>query len=371
MFEGFHFLIGVVVSVLASCLSSIGLNLQASALELNRETHSIEETPLLSPEPYDDVDFRNPTQEKWNQTKWYIGFILYISSQFSGSAIALNFISPAVLAPLGSAGLISNIIFSNIFLGTRITRFDLIGTILIVIGCAIVSTFGIDDSGDRSVDEIIKLYSNPAFIVLISVQIGVVLSLAAVIRFLIVTLKNISQNIRSRISFMRSALTSPGPMSPYLTDGEIISSPPLLSPSGALPPNLPYSQSFQSLHSLQDGRVDLRRTNAEGLTHSRSFPTFRGIANSPDTLGQPLLRSRNSQSFRAREGQLTHLIGMLYAAIGGILAAQTLTFTKSGVEWIKLDFQSNLFHPGLLIILAMLVFTVCGQVAFFNAAFLP
>ena len=39
-------------------------------------------------------------------------------------------------------GLIFNILFSSLFLGTRITIYDWMGTILIVVGCAVVSAFG-------------------------------------------------------------------------------------------------------------------------------------------------------------------------------------------------------------------------------------
>lgn len=57
--------------------------------------------------------------------------------------VALGFIPPVVLAPLGAVGLIFNIFASYWLLGTIIKRSDWIGTFLIMIGCAFVSIFGV------------------------------------------------------------------------------------------------------------------------------------------------------------------------------------------------------------------------------------
>jgi uncharacterized membrane protein len=60
-----------------------------------------------------------------------------------GSVIALGFISPMIFAPLGSMGLIFNILFSNLLLGTFITTYDWLGTAFVMAGCALVSMFGL------------------------------------------------------------------------------------------------------------------------------------------------------------------------------------------------------------------------------------
>lgn len=48
-----------------------------------------------------------------------------------------------------ATGLVFNIIFARMFLGTGITKYDWIGTMMIVVGCTIVSLFGnkIPDAG--------------------------------------------------------------------------------------------------------------------------------------------------------------------------------------------------------------------------------
>lgn len=149
-------LIGVAISLLTSALSSIGVNLQALALQRERDLNLAVETPLLDPFAHDDNDLHQIDsthgQIPGKGTRiwqWYLGFALYVSCQCFGSLIALNFISPMILAPLGSAGLIFNIVFSYAFLNTVISNLDYLGTLLIMIGCGLISTFGVDSPQTR------------------------------------------------------------------------------------------------------------------------------------------------------------------------------------------------------------------------------
>jgi uncharacterized membrane protein len=173
--------IGGTIALLSACLSSLAVNLQASALKQERIINNLSEQDQL----ISDADWsealgadENASEDSalsairtmsiwnllrlacqrstsvngqigkqvrkvlWYRTQWYFGFTLYVICQLFGSVTALGFISPVILAPLGSSGLIFNIIFSSVFSGTRITMYDWLGTILIVIGCAVVSTFG-------------------------------------------------------------------------------------------------------------------------------------------------------------------------------------------------------------------------------------
>ncbi|RKO88784.1 hypothetical protein BDK51DRAFT_24610, partial [Blyttiomyces helicus] len=114
-----------------------------------------------------------------------IGFGMYLICQLFGSVISLAFISPVVLAPLGSAGLIFNVLFSRLFLGTRITMYDWSGTLLIVVGCAIVSTFGSGTPEDKqTIEDLIRLFSRPTFIAYFTVQGLIVLFLFLLIKYL-------------------------------------------------------------------------------------------------------------------------------------------------------------------------------------------
>ena len=66
-----------------------------------------------------------------------------------------------LLAPLGSAGLIFNVIFSNILLGSKITRFDVLGTLFIIVGGILVSYFGAMDVGSEFSCASFKLTASP------------------------------------------------------------------------------------------------------------------------------------------------------------------------------------------------------------------
>ncbi len=83
---------------------------------------------------------------------WYFGFLICVGFQALGSVISLSFISPVILGPLGSAGLVFNIFFSNLFLGTPITRRDITGTVFIVLGCILCSIFGASAPDERRID---------------------------------------------------------------------------------------------------------------------------------------------------------------------------------------------------------------------------
>ena len=133
------FIIGVSSSLVCNAISTIGLNIQTLAMKQPGQIELPESPPSI----------RNSLRIWANKYQWHLGFLMYIAFQALGSIVALSFISPVILAPLGSAGLIFNILFSHMFLGTKITRSDWIGTSLIVAGCVLVSIFGASAPDDR------------------------------------------------------------------------------------------------------------------------------------------------------------------------------------------------------------------------------
>ncbi|KAJ3089965.1 hypothetical protein HK102_005039 [Quaeritorhiza haematococci] len=141
-------------------------------------------TPLLS----NRRSGERPTSrwEKWfRDWQWYIGFTIYLICQSTGSVIALSFIPPVILAPLDSTGLIFNLFFSRLFLGSRITRSDYLGTLLIVIGCTVVSIFASNMPDDRkTLDDLIRTYTHPSFIIYSSITLAFVIILFSVIKLL-------------------------------------------------------------------------------------------------------------------------------------------------------------------------------------------
>ena len=67
---------------------------------------------------------------------------LYILSQLLGSTLALQYMRAEFVAPLGSTNLIFNFIVANYMLGIPITKKDVQGTLLIVVGVIGIVSFG-------------------------------------------------------------------------------------------------------------------------------------------------------------------------------------------------------------------------------------
>ena len=143
-------IIGSSIALTSSCLTSLAVNLQASALKeerilnnLSEQSHLILNHDLttmheslpdfetlstlslwklarvsLAPATNGHLErIQHARKLLWFKTQWHLGFILYLLCQGFGSVFALGFISPVILAPLGSSGLIFNIIFSSVFSG--------------------------------------------------------------------------------------------------------------------------------------------------------------------------------------------------------------------------------------------------------------
>jgi magnesium transporter len=247
-----------------------------------------------------------------------------------------------ILAPLGSVSLIFNIIFSAWFLGTKITKFDVVGTILIIIGyfatkhrCTVVSSFGVPDSGNKSIEEIIKLSSRPAFIVYMSIQEVVVIFLVFMTKFLLWTLKSMSHAVISRMNSIRVSV---------LQDTARRDS--FRSPSVARIESLRRSsQNSQDPISANPLSVDTTRGTLLRISSTGA------IVQSPEDETAPLLVVNSTP-----RGKITEFVGMLYASVGGIVAAQTLLLTKGGVEVILSSFETfDLLHSITALVLAVLI----------------
>ncbi|KAL2912629.1 hypothetical protein HK105_207845 [Polyrhizophydium stewartii] len=215
-------------------------------------------------------------------TQWYLGFALYLICQLFGSVIALGFISPVVLAPLGSAGLIFNVIFSSVFVGTSITRYDWAGTVLIVFGCAVVSTFGTNLPDTRkSIDDLIKLYSRPAFIAYFSVQIAFIICTFVLIKYLEFSLSS----MRSLIS--RSSAAS---LTGLRRSASSLRAANLLAVSQPLPPQLRVASAIPPRSSVDEAWTEHSSHRAATATSGHDGPVRPGMP-SPGgfSVSEPLL----------------------------------------------------------------------------------
>ena len=420
------FVIGVLVALLAACLSSLGVNLQASALKAQRDLNDILESddvvfiqhpaqPADSPlvvesdgvtqMPPHDASYLVQTRWLWTnrhrasttafktivrsvyiRSQWHLGFGIYLFCQMFGSVIALNFISPVVLAPLGSAGLIFNIGFSSLFIGTRITRFDVYGTACIVAGCAVVSFFGsaAGDTGEQTIDDIINLYSRPAFVAYCSTQAIVIACAFCLIRYLQYSLESIKESVVSRTS----PSTHRGSVQHLVVESPTSTEEPIAAISNIdnIETIVAGSSSDPVLnqHRLSHTITASRRRSVQHRYSSDDSPLLEGssatsklhltsIAIYHDEL-IPLLRESHSvqiRTTRLKKGKLTALLGILYAFVGGAAASDTLLLTKSGLELIIItivqptSINQASFAAGILI---SLILTVILQLYSLNSA---
>ncbi|KAF9529389.1 hypothetical protein CPB83DRAFT_852583 [Crepidotus variabilis] len=123
------FIIGLSIVLLASILNAAGLNL--TKLDHVR-TSAIPKAAR---------------RRDWMRPLWLLGMILYILSQLIGSTLALEYMRAEYVAPLGSTSLVFNFLFARFLVGTPVTKTDIYGTIVVVLGVIGIVAFGSINSG--------------------------------------------------------------------------------------------------------------------------------------------------------------------------------------------------------------------------------
>ncbi|KAJ3385940.1 hypothetical protein HDU92_002794 [Lobulomyces angularis] len=288
-----------------------------------------------------DFSIENRWKLFFFQWQWYLGFLLYLLCQLLGSVTALNFIPPEIVAPLGATGLIFNMLFSKAFLGTSIIRKDWVGTLLIVIGCAIVSVSGSNNSGDvnekKTIEDIISVYSKPQFIIYFIIQSSAVIFMFCFVKYLEyggpLKRSHESENITFEDSQSRISFSIPHEQLEEAQDCI----------------NQEASENSPLLVSSQDSRKRLFRRKSS-LSNTTSNRVSRWLR-------------RKKRSFK-----LVGLIGTLYSIIGGIAASDTLILANNGIELLFYLFSKKeveyILFPVLL--LSSLVITIILQLYSLN-----
>ncbi|KAL8276135.1 hypothetical protein RQP46_011466 [Phenoliferia psychrophenolica] len=123
-YSAIDFVIGLFITLGASIINAAGLNI--TKLDFTRQ----EALPSAS------------RTADWKRGLWWLGLTLYIASQLIGSTLALEYLRAEYVAPLGSTSLIFNFIFAYLLVGTPVTKTDILGTVIIVLGVIGVVLFG-------------------------------------------------------------------------------------------------------------------------------------------------------------------------------------------------------------------------------------
>ncbi|KAF8932053.1 hypothetical protein BGZ58_007267 [Dissophora ornata] len=214
----------------------------------------------------------------------------------------LDFLKAQWVAPLGSIALIFNFIFAKILVGTKITRKDVLGTIVVMFSVVWIVIFGGMNSGgdieeSLTISELKALFSRLVFIIYFSVLNMVVFTLLSLglYAYWAISLDDESGQIRKK---MKTKLTK------------------LLGTNW-------FSRIFSGL--TLEGDEDLKA--------------------------------------EARDLRLRKVVAMIMATSGGLLASQTLLLAKSGIKLVTSTFAGhNQFYDMLSsFILFILVFTAILQ----------
>ncbi|KAG0233584.1 hypothetical protein BGW42_007333 [Actinomortierella wolfii] len=309
--SGLDFLIGFMVSLLSSIMNAAGLNL----LKLDHVRNSARPIELQ--------------RNECARPLWHIGLGLYILSQLAGSTIALNFLKTQWVAPLGSIALIFNFIFAKILVGTRITKKDVYGTIIVMASVIWIVVFGaMNDGGDiedkLTLADLKLLFSRFVFILYFSILNIITfgfLFLGMYAYWAISIDDDASGQIRKR---MKKRLT-----------------------------NLLGTNRFARASGLSfDDLVDDDHERGHG-----------GGAGSMGNTG-----GGDGETAEQKDLRLKKVVAMIMAGCGGMLASQTLLLAKSGVKLITSTFSGNNQFTDYLsyFILFVLVVTAVLQVYCLN-----
>lgn len=116
-------IMGTIMVITASFISTFGVNLQKWAHNKNTEI------PL---------EERKPMMKNW---RWWTGMVCMITGSLFDLA-ALPFVPQSRVAALGAVGIVANVIVTPLFLGEEVTRHDIVGCVVVCVGCTIACVFG-------------------------------------------------------------------------------------------------------------------------------------------------------------------------------------------------------------------------------------
>ncbi|EIW69442.1 hypothetical protein TREMEDRAFT_43986 [Tremella mesenterica DSM 1558] len=293
----FNTFLGLLIVLVASMLNAFGLNL--TKLDHIRQ----QAVP------------KRERKKEYMRVLWLVGMGTYIASQVFGSPLALRFLRPDWVAPLGSSSLIFNFIFAYWMVGTPVTPTDIRGTAVIVFGVILILIFSSINHGlqqSLSISRLNSLWARPAWIAY----------------FILVSLFTISTYLVS--SLFAAVLASRASYSP------------LPSPTLELPTSRPTSP--PRLLAIFGGILSIRRK----FEHSA------------------VLRLEKFFS-RTGDARIVWLQGIGWAVAGGSLAGLCLVFTKAVVKiyWLP---GHPLVHVSSMASLSLVVVTAVAQIICLNRA---
>eukprot|EP00756_Hemistasia_phaeocysticola_P025443 Hpha_TRINITY_DN16006_c1_g5::TRINITY_DN16006_c1_g5_i5::g.122054::m.122054 len=113
-----------------------------------------------------NVEQRKPQAERkklllcW---RWWLGLVTMIGAS-CGDMAALPFIPLSRVAALGSLTIVANVVICPLFLGEKITRHDILGATLTVVGTSLACIFGVTEEPELDSDCMLMLFNQSFFL---------------------------------------------------------------------------------------------------------------------------------------------------------------------------------------------------------------
>ncbi|KAJ2336084.1 hypothetical protein GGI00_001027 [Coemansia sp. RSA 2681] len=366
-------LYGVAASVAGSLGHSLGMTLQKRA-HLRLESQ--------------DGGSSSSRHRAWKDTEWQFGLGLYLFSSTVPPTIALSILPVFVAAPLAAVGLVANAVFAKYILASSFVRTDALGTLLVSLGSCCVAVFGAIDEPPLSLDELLSLYTRPAYVVFFVLYSALVMSL-------------IATELYWRRRYVRLSNSMRAPDMPGCSADEFVAAPrvalhrvsalrwssgirsastehaPLLSPDSS-----DSISGYSSVTEQLSPEPTSVPATSRNLTGSSTSINTNGINTPPASTeavdcmyrrhfseANEALLSREVKTSRG-EQVARYVSGLLSAVLSGLLCSQTLLLAKSGIGLLLLTVQGDmqLKDPLALAIAAGLVATALSNLYYIQRA---
>jgi drug/metabolite transporter superfamily protein YnfA len=157
-------IIGVVINV----IGSLSINLSTNCIKLAHTRLKKASKPGVSLPKL----VKNPVawfNVPYNANRiWLASMVVFIVANVA-NFISFSFAAQSLLAALGSIQFVSNVIFAKFVNREPLNAWILSGTCIVVVGCILLVVFGSHSSPTYDAQQLLSLYSNPAYIAYLSI----------------------------------------------------------------------------------------------------------------------------------------------------------------------------------------------------------
>ncbi|KAJ2008685.1 hypothetical protein H4R26_000004 [Coemansia thaxteri] len=378
-------LLGVTASVAGSLGHSLGMTLQKRAhMRLER---------------LDDVDRLNGRSssgqgraQAWRSREWQVGLGLYLFSSTVPPTIALSILPVFVAAPLAAVGLVANAVFAKYILASTFVQTDALGTLLVSLGSCCVAVFGAIDEPLLSLDELLQLYTRPAYVIFFLLYSALVATLIAAEIYWRRRFAGLLADTRAPIGPLSGCPESGAavarrvalfPVSSAAKKpanggfGTFAEHSPLLSPVSS-DASSGYSSVLESLSPEPAISSAAPRIQTPNDCNNNTLCMIQASTEAVDNMyrrhfseANECLSTTHEAKTSRRAGQVAQYVsGLLSAVVSGLLCSQTLLLAKSGIGLLVLTIQGNmqLRDPLALAIAAGLVTTALANLYYIQRA---